>query len=178
MSDFGFEGMSYSGGEADPSQQNGAGAGQQESPTIKMLRERGDKAVEANKALEARLAALERVARQATLGQVFQAKGYDPGAAALYQGEPDKLDEWLTANGGLLAKSGQQQAASAAGVVPPAQQADLQQMQQAGTGNQATILSGDDELAAALRATTSPEAFVTAMQSGGWQYGLDNMGMA
>ncbi|MHC5264195.1 hypothetical protein ACYSUO_40510 [Streptomyces sp. UC4497] len=42
-----------------------------------------------------------------TRGEVenaLKAKNYAPQAAGLFTGEPAKLDEWLTANGGALAK--------------------------------------------------------------------------
>jgi hypothetical protein len=41
---------------------------------------------------------------QVASGDTLKAKGYAPQAAGLYRATPDKLDEWLTANGGALAK--------------------------------------------------------------------------
>lgn len=184
MSEYTFGDMSYSGGQPNPDQDPGYGQGQPggETPTMKFLRERGDAAIQANKALEDRVKQLEQVARQATIGQLFEAKGYDRGAAALYQGEPDKLDEWLGANGAYLARTGQQQApapqgqpAGPATTVPPSAQADLMKMQQAGAAGSTFNQGSDDELAAALRATQSPEEFVQVAQAAGWQYNLGNM---
>lgn len=184
MSEYTFGDMSYSGGQPSDDQNAGYGAGQpgSETPTMKFLRERGDAAIQALKAQEDRIKQLEQVARQATVGQLFEAKGYDRGAAALYNGDPDKLDEWLGTNGAYIAKVGGQQAAPQgqqqgipATTVPPSAQADLMKMQQAGATGSTFNQGSDDELAAALAATQTPEQFVQVAQANGWQYGIGNM---
>jgi hypothetical protein len=92
----------------------------------------------------------------------LKAKGYAPQAAGLYAGTPDKLDEWLTANGGALAKlpgDGQEQqgeevtpSGSASSTVPADGQEQMQRMQEQGTQGVAPPQGSDKELAAAIAA--------------------------
>jgi hypothetical protein len=108
----------------------------------------------------------------------LKAKGYAPQAAGLFTGTPDKLDEWLTANGGALAKlpEGEQPQGEEAPSGPPAStvpadgQAAMQRMQEQGTQGVAPPAGTDNELAAALKAAQTPEQFAQLMQSHGNRY--------
>jgi len=187
MSEYTFGEMSYSGGQPTDGQQSGAGAGQEQSP--KWFRDYMAQAKQQNDTLAAQLQQLTAEKRQTEMAEVFRAKGFLHSAAALYQGEPDKLDEWLSVHGDALARTGQQppqQQQRPPGEMPPPQaapavpsslQADLQKIQQQGLGTAAAAQSGsDDDLAAALRATTNPAEFQQVAAAHGWQYTQDNMG--
>lgn len=185
MSEYSFGDMSYSGGDPDDGQGSGRGAGQDQGP--KWFRDYMDKANQQIKTLTDALES-ERAEKQAVkIASAFQEKGYAPSAAALYTGTPDQLDAWLETHGSALARSDQQPPAAPpvpgemqqqpTGGLPPAVQADLHRMQQMG---QASSLAGgqssDDQLAAALAATSSPEEFLQVAQAHGWQYNANNMG--
>lgn len=109
------------------------------------------------------------------VADTLKAKGYAPQAAGLFTGTPDKLDEWLTANGGALAKlpAGEQQPGEQAPSGPPVSsvpadgQEQMQRMQEQGTQGVATPQGSDKELAAALSAAQTPEEFAKIMQSHG-----------
>jgi hypothetical protein len=111
------------------------------------------------------------------LENTLKAKGYAPQAAGLFTGTPDKLDEWLTANGSALAKlpaapgeDGQgEQAPSGppASTVPADGQEQMQRMQEQGTQGVAPPAGTDNEIAAALKAAQSPDDFAKLMQSHG-----------
>lgn len=186
MSEYTFGGMSYSGGNPDDEQDPGYGAGQQQSP--KWFREAMDRMAEQNRNLSGQVESLLQEKRQGEIAAAFEAQGYSRAAAALYTGKPEELGDWLNAHGGALARSGQQQTQTQPpagapqgeppqqGLAPDAQQ-NLQMMQQ--MGSQASpqgSVSGDDDLAAALRATTNPSDFLKIAQANGWQYTEDNMG--
>lgn len=183
MSEYTFGDMSYSGSQP-PQQQEP----QEQSP--KWFRDYMAQAKAQNDALMAQVESLTAEKRQNELAEAFEAKGFTRAAAALYQGEPDRVDEWLTAHGDALAKSvGQpQQGQRPPGEMPPVQQqsglspaaqADLQKMQQQGQNYAVAPQSGsDDDLAAALRATNDPDEFFQVAQAHGWQYSRNNMGMA
>jgi hypothetical protein len=111
--------------------------------------------------------------------KALTAKGYAPQAAGLFSGEPAKLDEWLTANGGALAKlpsaEGEQPgeenpAGPPASTVPADGQEQMQRMQEAGAQGVAPPQGSDKELSAALQAAQSPEDFAKLMQSHGNSY--------
>jgi hypothetical protein len=112
------------------------------------------------------------------VSEALKAKGYAPQAAGLYTGEPDKLDEWLTANGGALAKlpegAGQSEQQAQQGppatTVPADGQEQMQRMQEQGTQGVAPPQGTDNELAAALKAAQTPEDFAKLMQSQGNQF--------
>lgn len=188
MSEYTFGDMSYSGGQPSDGQQSGAGAGQEQSP--KWFRDYMAQAKQQNDTLAAQLQQLTAEKRQSELASAFEAKGFYRSAAALYQGEPDKVDEWLSAHGDALAKRdgtapqpirppGEMPPAAqpSAPVVPPSLQADMQKMQQQGLPTATAAQSGsDDDLAAALRATNNPEEFQQVAAAHGWQYSTDNMG--
>lgn len=185
MSEYGFGNMSYNG---VPGSEGGFGDGQQgsepqASQEPKWFRDRMEALAQQNRELADKVKSLTAEQDRAALSAQFEAAGVSPAAAALYQGDPSKVGEWLEANKALLAPAqaqqqqtgdaGQQAAGSA---VPPPQQAAMQQMQNAGAGAGVVApMGGDDELAAALRATTDADALVQIMQSKGWQYTRDNL---
>jgi hypothetical protein len=114
------------------------------------------------------------------LEDALKAKGYAPQAAGLFTGTPDKLDEWLTANGGALAKlpgDGQTQQGEEvtqqgppASTVPADGQEQMQRMQEQGTQGVAPPKGSEAELAAAIAACKTDEEFAQLMQSHGSQY--------
>lgn len=187
LSEYQFGGMSYSGGQPGQDQDSGFGDGQGQDQGPKWFREYMDKANQQIASLNAKLEAAETKERQAEIATVFASKGFNPAAATLYQGTPDKVDEWLERHGAALARSDNQQQDGnrppgempPAGGLDPSAQADLQKMQQMGPqGSTAPGASSDDDLAAALRATNSPEEFAKVARAHGWQYDLGNMGYA
>ena len=110
------------------------------------------------------------------LETALKAKGYTPQAAGLFTGTPDKLDEWLTANGGALARlpqEGQQQGEEVTQQGPPAStvpadgQEQMQRMQEQGTQGVAPPQGSEKELAAAIAACQTEEEFAKLMQSQG-----------
>lgn len=118
------------------------------------------------------------------VAEKLRAQGYAPQAAGLYTGEPERLDEWLTANGGALARlpQEQQQGEEVAQQGPPAStvpadgQEQMRLMQEQGTQGVAPPAGTENELAAALKAAQTPADFAKIMQSHGNQYdwGLPN----
>lgn len=130
------------------------------------------------KELRAENAALKADQVKGQLEDALKAKGYAPQAAGLFTGAPDKLDDWLTANGGALARlpEGQQQGEEQApqgppaSTVPAAGQEQMQRMTEQGTQGVAPPLGSDKELAAALAACQTPEEFNALMKSHGSAY--------
>lgn len=129
--------------------------------------------------MQAELAQLRQQAKQQEVAKVFQAQGYNPAAAALYQGEPDKVEEWLTANGSMLART--EGAAPTQEQVPPGppqsslpatSQQGMAAMNAAGADGTAQTLTGDDAIAAALKATTTLEEFQQVARAHGWNYDM------
>jgi len=187
LSEYTFGDMSYSGGQPSDDQHSGAGAGQQDQGP-KWFRDYMAKSAQQIENLTRKLEDAEAKERQGEIATAFEAKGFARSAAALYQGTPDKVDEWLGTYGDALARSGQQppQQTRPPGemppqqqVVPPSLQADLQKIQQQGLPTAIAPQSGsDDDLAAALRATTNPDEFHQVAAAHGWQYNRDNMGLA
>lgn len=182
MSEYSFGDMSYSGGNPNDDQMSGRGAGQDQGP--KWFRDYMDKANQQIKTLTDALES-ERAEKAAVkIASVFESKGYAPSAAALYTGSPDQLDAWLETHGSALARTEQPPAAPPVpGEMQPQQglapnvQADLHRMQQMGQSNSlAPGESSDDQLAAALAATTNAEDFLKVAQANGWQYNANNMG--
>jgi hypothetical protein len=117
--------------------------------------------------------------KQQAVAETLKAKGYAPQAAGLFTGEPDKLDEWLTANGGALARlsqEGQQQGEEQAPTGPPAStvpadgQEQMRLMQEQGTQGVAPPQGTEAEIAAAIKAAGSMEDFAKLMQSHGSPY--------
>lgn len=133
--------------------------------------------------LKARNDALEAEKKQRVVAETLKAKGYAPAAATLFTGAPDKLDEWLTANGGALAKlpEGEQQQGETvtqqgppASTVPADGQEQMRRMQEQGTQGVAPPAGTDNEIAAALNATNDFEAFTQLMKSHGNPYDWGN----
>lgn len=119
---------------------------------------------------------LKQEKTRSELEKAFTAKGYAPQAAGLFTGDPAKLDEWLTVNGGALAKlpstegeqAGEQtQQGPPASTVPAEGQEALQRMQEQGTQGVAAPQGTDNEIAASLKAAGDFEAFAKLMQSHG-----------
>lgn len=123
---------------------------------------------------------LKAAQTRSELEDTLKAKGYAPQAAGLFTGTPDKLDDWLTANGGALAKlpaapgeegSGEQAPAGPpASTVPASGQEQMQRMTEQGTQGVAPPQGSDKELAAALAACSTEEEFNKLMQSHGSPY--------
>lgn len=168
MSEYSF-GYDPSGEVPDLNEQAPAGA------EPKWFRDRMDKVSEQVNALVAENNRLKEAQVRGQVENTLKAKGYAPQAAGLFTGTPDKLDEWLTANGGALAKlpAGEQQPGEQAPSGPPVSsvpadgQEQMQRMQEQGTQGVATPQGSDKELAAALSAAQTPEEFAKIMQSHG-----------
>jgi len=120
----------------------------------------------------------QKVAQQ-DVAEALKAGGYDPGAASLFQGDPAKVNDWLTANGAFLAKAGsaepaveqgQQPAGPPATVVTPESQAALARMQNAGAEGAAAPLGSDQEMAAKLAACQTVEELDALMKANGNKY--------
>lgn len=173
MSDMGFGYYGSPEGEGAPN----VPASDQNGP--KWFRDKMEADAKAMAEMRAELAALRQEAKTAQVAKVFQAQGYNPAAAALYQGEPDKVEEWLTANGGMLARIDGQQApketvpsGAPASSVPAESQQGMAAMNAAGADGSAQQLTGDDAIAAALRATNSPEEFQQVARAHGWNWDI------
>ncbi|MDP9611544.1 hypothetical protein [Streptomyces demainii] len=119
--------------------------------------------------------------RRSAVADQLKAKGYAPAAAGLFTGEPEKLDEWLTANGAALAKlptapgeqeggEGEQSAGPPSSTVPADGQEQMQRMQEQGTQGVAPPQGSDKELAAAIAAAKTPEEFAELMRAHGSPY--------
>lgn len=126
------------------------------------------------------LDALRAENTRAKVADQFEAKGYSRSAAALFNGEPDKVDEWLQAHGGALARTGGVQEETAPPAGPPATtvplegQQQMAQMQAAGADGTAPQGSAD-EVAAALAAARTPEDFAQIMGAHGWQHSIGDL---
>lgn len=128
--------------------------------------------------MRAELDQLRKQSQQAEVAKVFQAQGFDPGAAALYSGDPSKAEEWLQANGSYLSRSGGQPpkeqvpAGPPTSTVPADSQAGIAAMNAAGADGSAQQLTGDDAIAAALAATRTPEEFQQVARAHGWNWDI------
>lgn len=131
------------------------------------------------KELRAENAALKATQVKTELEDALKAKGYAPAAAGLFTGKPAELDDWLTANGGALAKlpgEGQEQGTEQAPTGPPASvvpadgQEQMRRMQEQGTQGVAPPQGSDKELSAAIAACKSEEEFDQLMKSHGSQH--------
>jgi len=128
--------------------------------------------------LRAENAALRAEKTRSEIEDTLKARGYDPAAAGLYTGEPAKLDDWLTAHGGALAKvapEGQAQGEATpqgppASTVPADGQADMQRMMEQGASGVAAPQGSDKEIAAALDAAQTPAEFAQIMRANGSQF--------
>src|SRR6266576_1176460 len=174
-------GMGYYAGDLYDKDENGLAAqqaAQQQQGKGNPLRDQLTNVEDQNSELQKQLAQLLTENRQAKIVTALQAKGYDPAVAGLYGGEPDKLDEWLTNVGPLLAKAStdtsaqgqaQQQGGAPASTVPAEGQAALQQMQQAGN-NAAAPAGSEAEQIAQMRNAQDPMALMQYLQSQGNQH--------
>lgn len=162
----------------DPSDdQSDPGETQNQAQGPKWFRDGLDKLSGQVNELKAENDRLKAAQARTNVEDALKAKGYAPQAAGLFTGTPDKLDEWLTANGGALAKlpegeqgaQGEEQVPQGppATTVPADGQAAMQRMQEQGTQGVAPPQGTDNELAAALKATQTPEQFAQLMQSHG-----------
>lgn len=160
-----------------------AGLGENEqSKGPKWFREGLDKLSNQNKELREKIQSLEAEKAKTELADTLRAAGIDPGAAALYQGEPDKVDDWLNANKAWLkpletSGEGEQQEEQEqapqgppASTVPAEGQEQMQRMQEAGTQGVAPPAGSDKEAAAAIAALASPEDLAAYMKSQGNPY--------
>jgi len=174
MSDMGFGYYGTPDGEGAPNVPESGG----NAP--KWFREKMEADSKAMKEMREELAALRQEAKTAQVAKVFQAQGYNPAAAALYTGEPDKVEEWLTANGGLIARTDGGQgparetvpAGAPQSSLPTESQQGMAAMNAAGADGTAQTLTGDDAIAAALAATTTPEEFQQVARAHGWNWDI------
>lgn len=170
MSEYGF---GYYDGDQDPqAQQAPAQEPQSEERAPKWYRDRMDK-------VSKEMAELRQKLAEKDTAEVLRSRGYDPSAAALYRGDPAKVDEWLNTYGSALAKipgsetsvSGQEEQEQPAGppqsVVSPESQAALSRMQAAGAEGAAAPQGSDQDLAARLAATSTPEEYQAIMRANG-----------
>jgi uncharacterized protein YaaQ len=154
------------------------GPGAQQAPQQRNpLRDHLKKVEDQNEELRKQVQQLVQQQNTNTVADALQAKGYDRGAAALYGGDPAKLDEWLATNGAYLAKSadtsaqggeGQQQQ-GVTSTVPAETQAAMQQMQQAGT-SAAAPQGTEAEQMAQINSQSDPAALMQYLQSQGNQH--------
>lgn len=167
----------YSFGSFDPDETSDLGeTGEQNQQGPKWFREGLSKLSSQVNELKAENDRLKAETKQKAVAEALKAKGYAPQAAGLYQGDPDKLDEWLTANNAALARlpEGQQQGEQQqtqqgppATTVPAEGQEQLQRMQEQGTQGVAPPQGSDKEQAAALAAINDPKAFAEYMAANG-----------
>jgi hypothetical protein len=125
--------------------------------------------------LQKQLGALLKENRDTKIAAQLQAKGYNPAVAGLYAGEPEKLDEWLTNVGPLLAQTPADTSASGAAgqpgqppasTVPAEGQTAMQQLQ--GAGGQAAPPQGSEaEQIAQMRMAQDPQKLMEYLQSQG-----------
>jgi hypothetical protein len=167
VSEYGF-GVEDEGEQGEPQAPAGAAP--------KWFRERMDKVSEQLKALQERNELLEQAQRQTQVAEALAAKGYAPQAAGLYTGTPDKLDDWLSANGAALAKtdgSAVEQGQGTQGVpqtaISPESQAAQAAFAAAGSGA-ASGASGDDQLVARMNAANSMDELDQIMRENGSRF--------
>lgn len=165
------------------SEMYGFGAGEeiepsgQEQPAPKWFRQHMDKVSEDLKALREENDRLKAAQQRQEVEKALTAKGYAPQAAGLFTGTPDKLDDWLAANGGALAKTGGEAAGEAGegvqgtpqSVVPAESQAAQAAFSAAGTDG-APALGGDDALAARLNQAQSMDEVYAIMREQGSKF--------
>ncbi len=142
------------------------------------LRDHLKKVEDQNSALQKQVAELVAQQRRSAVADALQAKGYDRGVAALYGGDPEKLDDWLTQVSPFLAKqpadtsaqgAGQAPGAPPVSTVPADGQAAIQQLQ--GMGQNAAAPQGSEaEQIAQMRNAQSPEELMRFLQGNGNPY--------
>ena len=173
MSDMGFGYNSYPDPD-DPSQMQ-----QSADKTPQWFRDKLEADSKALKEMREQMDQLRAENRQVKVAREFESRGYAPGAAAFYNGDPDKVDDWLTTNGSYLVKQDGMSAAqqnlangTPASTIPTEGQAGIQRMTNAGNSGQEVTLTGDDAIAAALAATKTPEEFQAVARANGWNYDI------
>ena len=166
----------YTFGDFDPDDMSGAGEPQSGQQSPKWFREYMDKVSGQLAEIKAENDRLKAEKAQTQVADALKAKGYAPSAAGLYQGAPEKLDDWLTAHGGALAKlpaegqeMGQEQVPQGppASTVPADGQEQMQRMMEQGTQGVAPPQGSDKELAAAIAACTTEEEYAAIMRAHG-----------
>jgi hypothetical protein len=176
MTDMGF-GYYTGDGSEDPNGGQQAPQGQQ-GQEPKWFRDYMTKSAQENKELKDQLAALQQVNDRNTVADALAAKGYDRSAAALYTGDPTKVDDWLTTAGPLLAKqppatagagAGQGPGGTPASTIPPDGQAQMQALQAAGTQNVAPPAGAEAEQVAQMSAMNSAEELTAFLAANGNQ---------
>lgn len=168
MSEYSF-GDGDSGYVPDLNEQAPAGA------EPKWFRDRMDKVSEQVNALVEENNRLKAAQARNQVADALKAKGYDPAAAGLFSGTPDKLDDWLSAHGGALAKvsaEGQQPGevqppGPPASTVPADGQEQMRRMQEQGTQGVAPPQGSDKEVAAAIAACKTDDELNELMRSHG-----------
>lgn len=168
----------YSFGYDDSGEEPGLGETQNQPQGPKWFREGLDKLSSQVKELQAENDRLKTAQVKSQVEDTLKAKGFAPQAAGLFQGKPDQLDEWLTANGGALAKlpaegeqpGGQAPSGPPASSVPADGQEQMQRMQEMGTQGVAPPQGSDKELAAAIAACKTDEEYAQLMKSHGSPY--------
>lgn len=171
------DGMGYYTGDNMYDEQQFGQAPQQE-PQRNPLRDHLKKVEDQNAELQKQVQQLVAQQRRNAVADGLQAKGYDRAAAGLYGGDPEKLDEWLTTYGPMLAKqpapttgdgSAQQQGGAPASTVPADGQAAMQQMQ--GMGSMAAPPQGTEaEQMAQINNAADPDALMQYLRSQGNPY--------
>lgn len=120
-----------------------------------------------------------RAAQQKTeVEKALTAKGYAPEAAGLFTGTPDKLDDWLSANGAALAKAagaaegeqGQVPTGPPASTVSAESQAQQAAFQAAGRGAAGAAASSEDQIVARIKAANSLEELEAIEREQGSRY--------
>jgi hypothetical protein len=147
---------------------------QTEQPAPKWFRQHMDKVSEDLKVLREENDRLKAAQQQQAVREALTAKGFAPQVADLYQGTPDKLDDWLGTYGSGLAKTdgaaveaGQGAQGTPQTVVSPESQAALAAFGAAGSDGASSALTGEEQLAARMNAAQTPEEFAAIMREAG-----------
>lgn len=171
-------GFGYYTGDNDDGSDGGQPQAQgQQGQEPKWFRDFMTKSAQKNQELEAQLAALKAVNDRNTVADQLEAKGYDRSAAALYGGDPAKVDDWLSTAGPLLAKQPAANDGSGAGqgtgtpatTVPPDGQAQMQALQAAGTQGVAPPAGTEAEQVAMMNQFTNADDLTKYLASQGNQ---------
>lgn len=140
----------------------------------KFYRDYMDKVSKQLQALQDKNDALEKAQAKQAVKEALTAKGFAPQVADLYQGTPDKLDDWLGTYGSGLAKTdgaaveaGQGAQGTPQTVVSPESQAALAAFGAAGSDGASSALTGEEQLAARINATQTPGEFAAIMREAG-----------
>ena len=165
----------YSFGYDDSDDMSGAGEQPSGQQGPKWFREYMDKVSGQLSDLKAENDRLKADQVKDQLKDTLKAKGYDPAAAGLFTGTPDKLDDWLGTHGAALAKlpaEGQEQGEQApsgppASTVPADGQEQMQRMAEAGTQGVSAPQGSEAELVARLKNASSEEEYNEIMRAYG-----------